>query len=74
MKTETVEKIVANLHHKKYVVHKRNIKQTLNHGLVLKKVYRVVELNQKGWLKPYIDMTTELGKKAKMTPKNFFSR
>ena len=31
----------------------------------LKRVHRVIEFNQKAWLKPYIDMTTELRKLAK---------
>ena len=36
MKIEKVEKLVANLHNKKeYVLHIRNLKQALNHGLVL---------------------------------------
>ena len=34
----------------------RNLKPTLNHGLVLKKVHRVIKFNQTSWLKPYIDM------------------
>ena len=39
MKIEKVEKLVANLHDKtEYVIHMRNLKQALNHGLVLKKV------------------------------------
>ena len=36
MKIEKVEKLVANLHNKKeYVLHIRNSKQALNHGLLL---------------------------------------
>ena len=38
------------------------MKQDLNHGLVLKKFYRVIKLNQNAWLKPYIDMNTDLKK------------
>ena len=39
MKIEKVEKLVANLYDKtKYVIHIRNLKQALNHALVLKKV------------------------------------
>ena len=66
MKFEKLEKPVANLHDKtKYVICSRNSKQALNHGVVLKKVHRVFKFNQNAWLKPYIDMTTDLRKKAK---------
>ena len=38
MKIEKIEKLVANLHDKtEYVKHIRNLKQPLNHALVLKK-------------------------------------
>ena len=43
----------------------RNLKQGLNHGLVLRKVHRVFKFNLNAWLKPYIDMNTDLRKKAK---------
>ena len=57
MKIEKVEKLVANLHDKtEYVIHIRNLKHALNHGLVLKKVHRVIKFNQNAWLKPYIDI------------------
>ena len=47
MKIEKSEKFVAYFHDKtEYVLHIRNSKQTLNHGLVLKKVYRVIKFNQ----------------------------
>ena len=41
-------------------MHIRALKQALNHGLMLKKVRRVIQVNQKSWLKPYIDMNTKL--------------
>ena len=66
MKTDKCKKLVCNLHDKeKYVVHKRSLKQALNHGLKLKKVHRIIELNQEAWLKTYIDMNIELRKIAK---------
>ena len=66
MKIEKVEKILANLHDKtKYVIQIRNLKQSLNHGLVFTKVHRVIKLNQNAWLKPYIDINTDLTKKSK---------
>ena len=49
----------------KYVVHIKSLKQALNHGLKLKKIDRIIEFNQKAWLKPYIDMNTELRKLTK---------
>ena len=42
-----------------------SFKTALNHGLVLRKVHRVIQFNQKDWLKPYIDMNTKLRKEAK---------
>ena len=66
MKIGKCKKLVRNLHHKKkYVVHIRSLKQALNYGLKLKKVHRIIEFNQESWLKPYIDMNTELRKIAK---------
>ena len=57
----------------KYVVHIRSLKQAFNLGLILKKVHRVIQFNQEAWLKPYIDMNTELRKKAKNDfEKDFF--
>ena len=65
MKIDKCKKLVCNLlNKKKYVVHIKSLKQALNHGLKFKKVYRIIEFNQKAWLKPYIDMNTELRKVA----------
>ena len=74
MKLEEVVKLVANLHDKtEYVRHIRNLKQALNYRLVSKKVYRVIKFNQNAWLKLYIDMNTDLRKKAKNDfEKDFF--
>ena len=74
MKIDKCKKLVCNLlNKKKYVVHIRSLKQALNHGLKLKKVHRIIEFNQEEWLKPYIDMNTELRKIAKNDfDKDFF--
>ena len=54
MKIQKVEKLVANLHDKtEYVIHIRNLKQTLL-------IYSLIKM-----LKPYIDMNTDLRKKVK---------
>ena len=57
--------IPYQLNKKKYVAHINALKQAINHGLKLKKIYRIIEFNQEVWLKPYIDMNTELRKAAK---------
>ena len=50
MKIENIEKLVANLHDKtEYVNHIRISKQALNRGLVLKKVHKVIQINQNAW-------------------------
>ena len=57
----------------KFVIPIRNLKQSLNHGLVLKKVHRVIEFNQKVLPKPDIDMNTQLRQKTKNnSEKDFF--
>ena len=49
---KTIRKHVTNFHDKtEYVIHTRNIKQALNHGLVLEKLHRIITFNQKAWLK-----------------------
>ena len=66
MNIEKVGKLVANLRNKtEYVIHIRSLKQALNHELVLNKIYRVIKFNQNAWLKPYIDLNTDLRKKLK---------
>ena len=73
-KTEKCKKLVCSIHDKQnYVVHIRALKQALNHGLILKKVHKVIQFNQKAWLKPYIDMNTKLKTEAKNDfEKDFF--
>ena len=67
------EKLLTTLQSKeKYVVHIATLKQALLHGLELKKLHRVISLNQEAWLKPYIDKNTELTKMLKMILKNDF--
>ena len=66
MKINKCSKLVCNLYEKNNsVVHIRSLKQALDHGLILKKVHRVIQFNEKAWVKEYIDMNTELRKQAK---------
>ena len=65
MEINKCKKLVCNLSNKKkYVTHVNSLKQALNQGLKLKKIYRAIEFNQKEWLRPYIDKNTELRKVA----------
>ena len=57
---------------KNYDADIRALKQALNHGLVLKKVHRVIKFNQKPWLKPCIDMNSKLRTEAKDIFEKYF--
>ena len=73
MKIDKCSKLVCNLFNKKkYITRINSLKQALNHGLKFKKIHRIIEFNQEAWLKPYIDMNTELRKAAKMILKKIF--
>ena len=66
MEINKCKKLVCNLYDKeKYVVHIKSLKQALNHGLKFKKIHRIIKFNQEAWLKPSIDMNTELRKLAR---------
>ena len=61
MKIEKVGKLVANLHDKtEYVIQLQNLKHALNHGLVLKNLHRIIDIN------------TDLRKKANNDFQNIF--
>ena len=73
MEVNKCNKLVFNLYSKNnYVIHIRSLKQALNYGLILKKVHREIQFNQDAWLKPYIDMNTELRKQAKNGFEKYF--
>ena len=74
MKIDKFNKLVCNLYGKNnYVIHIRSLNQALNHGLILRKVHRVIQFSQEAWLKEYIDLNTELRKQAKIDfEKDFF--
>ena len=74
VRIEKIDKVVTNLHDKnEYVSHIRKLKQALNYWLVVKRVHRVIKLNQKAQLKSDIDMNKGLRMKKKNDyEKDFF--
>ena len=59
-------KLVCNLYDKKRLCCSHKIiKTSIKLWINTKKVHTVIKLNQKVWLKPYMDMNTELRKQAK---------
>ncbi|XP_049886984.1 uncharacterized protein LOC126381640 [Pectinophora gossypiella] len=59
------KKLVPNLYNKyKYVIHYVHLKKCIEHGLILRKIHRVITFRQSAYLKQYIDLNTELRKKA----------
>ena len=69
-----VHKLIPTLYDKeKYVLHEKKLELYLSLGLKFKKVHRVLQFDQKPWLKEYIDFNTEKRKKAKDSfQKDFF--
>ena len=67
-------KLIPNLFNKeKYVIHYRTLQCYLQLGLKMGKVHRVIQFQQRAWLKEYIGKNTEMRQAAKNTfEKNFF--
>ena len=64
-KLTKIKKLVPNLRNKtKYVLHYRNLQQCLSLGMRLTKIHRTLQFDQKPWMKPDIEMNTELRKQA----------
>lgn len=59
-------KLIPNLNDKsKYVIHYRNLKQCISHGLIITSTYRILKFRQSPWLKPYVDFNTKLRNQAR---------
>ena len=69
-----INKLTLNLMSKyNYAVHYRNLKYYLSQGLIFKKVHKILEFKQSGWMKAYIDFNTQKRKEAtNKADKNLF--
>ena len=65
IKSPPNKKLCPNLMNKsKYVLHSKNLEYYLSKGMICTSTYRVIQFEQKEFLKPYIDMNTDLRKSA----------
>ena len=72
--TGTVKKLVPNLMNKNnYVIHYRNLQQSLEVRMKLKKTHRVLEFKQSNWMISYINFNTHTKKEStNESDKTFF--
>ena len=75
IEVKSVEKLISNVNEKnKYLLHRQNLKQYLDLGLKLKKIHRGITFNENVWLKPHVELNTNLRSKAQNEfEKDFFN-
>ena len=72
--TNGVKKLIPNLNDKKkYIIHYESLKQCERLGLKITKIHRGIKFEESDWMKPYINLNTELRAKAENEfEKDFF--
>ena len=69
-----VEKLIPNLKNKtSYVLHYENLKLYESLGLKITRIHRGIQFEESPWLKPYIELNTNLRAKAKNEFERTFS-
>ena len=65
IKVGIVSKLIPTLYDKKhYICHIKILQLYVDLGLKIKKIHRILEFDQRPWMKGYIEFNTELRKKA----------
>ena len=60
-----VKKLLCTLNNKKkYVIHHETLKLYESLGIEIEKIHRIIGFEESAWMKPYIDLNTELRTKA----------
>ena len=72
-KIKKCNKLFCSIHNKENSCSHKNFKTRIKYGLIFKKVHKVIQFNQKEWLKTNIEMNTKLRAEAKNDfEKDFF--
>lgn len=74
VKSAPVKKLIASLSNKQnYTLHFKLLKLYLSLGLKLTKIHRILQFEQKAFLKPYIELNTKMRQNSKSEfEKNFY--
>ena len=65
VKMGKVHKLIPNLNEKeKYVIHQETLKFYLKHGLEITDIHRGIAFQESDWMKPYMDLNTNLRAQA----------